>query len=166
MKAVLDLPAAHIRALEDILRRIPAYEVLWVLTGSAGLRLLGVDIPVNDLDLQGDAESVYIIEKRLAEFVHTPVHTWESERTRSLDGKAEMEGVEVELIGDIAKRGADGEWEPATDLSRRIFIEWRGMKVPVLPLEIEAEAYAAMGRLEKAGIIRAAIKPMEVGKRD
>jgi len=158
MKVVLDLPAAHVRALEVILRRIPAGEVLWVLTGSAGLRLQGVDIPVNDLDLQGDAESVYIIEQRLAEFVHTPVHTWESERTRSLDGRAELEGVEVELIGDIAKRGADGEWEPPTDLSRRIFIEWRGMNVPVLPLEIEAEAYAAMGRVGKAGIIRAAIK--------
>ena len=166
MKAVLDLPAAHVRALEVILRRIPAQEVLWVLTGSAGLRLQGVDILVNDLDLQGDAESVYIIEQRLAEFVHTPVHTWESERTHSLDGRAEMEGVEVELIGDIAKRGADGEWESATDLSRRIFIDWRGMNVPVLPLEIEAEAYAAMGRMEKAGIIRAAIKPDEDGQRE
>jgi len=166
MKAVLDLPATHVRVLEVILGRIPAEEVLWVLTGSAGLRLQGVDIPVNDLDLQGDAESVYIIEQRLAEFVHTPVHTWESERTRSLDGRAEMEGVEVELIGDIAKRGADGEWDPPMDLSRRIFIEWHGMNVPVLPLEIEAEAYAAMGRVEKAGIIRAAIKPDEDGQRE
>lgn len=166
MKAVLDLPAGHVQALEVILGRISAEEVLWVLTGSAGLRLQGVDLLVNDLDLQGDAESVYIIEQRLTEFVHTPVHTWESERTRSLDGKAEMEGVEVELIGDIAKRGADGEWEPATDLSRRIFIEWHGMNVPVLPLEIEAEAYAAMGRVEKAGIIRAALKPLEDGQRE
>lgn len=59
---------------------------------------------------------IIVLEKRLAEFIHTPVHLWESERTRSLYGKAEIEGVEVELIGDIVHLGSKGEWNPAIDL--------------------------------------------------
>lgn len=68
---------------------------------------------------------IIVLEKRLAEFIHTPVHLWESERTRSLYGKAEIEGVEVELIGDIVHlgvtpvTGVKGEWNPAIDLGNR-----------------------------------------------
>jgi hypothetical protein len=155
MKAVLDLPEAHTRALKVVLERVPPEEVCWVLTGSAGLRLQGVDLPVHDLDLQSDGESVYLIERRLAEFVKTPIHLWETARMRSLDGKAEIDGIQVELLADIAHLLPDGTWSGFTDFSRLVWLDWSGQRVPVFPLADEAEAYASMGRLEKAARIRA-----------
>jgi hypothetical protein len=55
--ALLDLLKAHLRALEFLLKRVPPLENIWVLTGSAGLRLQGVDVPVHDLDIQADEKT-------------------------------------------------------------------------------------------------------------
>jgi hypothetical protein len=159
MKAILDLPNPHTETLIRVLTLVPPQVHTWVLTGSGGLRLQGVDIPVNDLDLQTDSESVYEIEKKLAEFMQVAVHPWESEHTFSLHGQAEINGVTVELLGGIKHRRPGGEWEPSADiLSTRIWISWREREVPAFPLEFEAQAYAKMGRVEKANLIREAIR--------
>jgi hypothetical protein len=154
MKAVLDLPEAHTRALKVVLERVPPEEVRWALTGSAALRLQGLDLAVHDLDLQSEGEAVYLIERRLAEFIKTPLHLWETAQMRSLDGKAEIEGIQVELLANIAHLLPDGNWSGFTDFSRLVWLDWSGGHVPVFPLADEAEAYASMGRLEKAARIR------------
>jgi hypothetical protein len=137
---------------------IPPDQFTWALTGSAGLRLQGVDLPVHDLDIQTDQATVYEIEKRLAEFMHTPVHLWESPGMRSLDGKATVEGVEIELLANIAHKMPDGSWSTFTDFSRRIWIDLGGPRVATFPLEDELIAYEAMGRTEKAALIRKTIQ--------
>jgi hypothetical protein len=159
MNSVLNLPNPHAEALVYLLALIPPDVHKWVLTGSGSLRFQGVDIPVNDLDLQTDIENVYVIEKKLAEFMQVAVHPWESEHTFSLHGQAEINGVTVELLGDIKHRQPGGVWEPSAEiLSSRIWISWRGHEVPVFPLEFEAQAYAKMGRVEKANLIRESIR--------
>ena len=156
--ALLDLPETHQHALAFLLKRVPPLEFIWVLTGSAGLRLQGVDIPVHDLDIQTGQETVYRIEKRLAEYMKTPVHLWESTGMRSLDGKADFEGVQIELLANIAHRQPDGSWSTYTDFSRLIWVGTHGLSVPVFPLEDELAAYQAMGRTEKAALIRRAVQ--------
>ena len=159
MNAVLDLPEQHVQVLRLLIEKIPPAELPWALTGSAGLRLQGVDIPVNDLDLQTDAQTIYIIEKHLTEFVKTPVHVWESEHTLSHHGQAEIYGLQVEFLGDMRHRSPAGIWEPAIDIaSNRIWVDWHELQVPVLSLEHEALAYEKMGRAQKAELIRSAIK--------
>jgi Aminoglycoside-2''-adenylyltransferase len=158
VKAMLDLPEKHTQVLTLILEMIPPADIFWVLTGSAGLRLQGVDIPVNDLDLQTDAESIYLLEKRMVNYMKVPVHVWETEHTRSYSGQAEIDGLQVELLGDIRHHLFDGSWEPPLDLlSLRRWVSWRGHNVPVLSLEHEASAYEKMGRLQKAEIIRSSM---------
>jgi len=158
MKAVYDLPEQHARVLTLLVARIPPADHLWALTGSAGLRLQGVDIPVHDLDLQTDAKTVYLLEEKLAEFMKTPVHVWESEHTLSYHGQAEIDGLQVELLGDICHRGADGAWQPPLDIpSVLIWVDWHGLQIPVLSLAHEALAYEKMGRSQKAELIRSAI---------
>ncbi len=90
--AMLDLPETHLHALEFLFKRVAMLEFVWALTGSAGLRLQGVDIPVHDLDIQTNQKTIYLIEKELAGFMQTPVHLWESAGMRSLDGKADPRG--------------------------------------------------------------------------
>jgi hypothetical protein len=153
--ACLDLPKTHLDVLELLYKRLPPGEYLWALTGSGGLRLQGVNVPVHDLDIQTDEKTIYLIEKQLAEYMITPV-------MRSLDGRVEISGVEIELLANITHRQADGSWCSYTDFSRLLCIELHGMHIPVFPLEDELEAYLAMGRTEKAALIRKAIR--EVGK--
>ena len=39
-----------------------------------------------------------------------------------------------------------------------VWVEWRGLEVAVLSLAHEAEAYEKMGRIQKAELIRSAIR--------
>jgi hypothetical protein len=159
MKAVLDLPEQHTKVLSFLVERIPPTEYLWVLTGSAGLRLQGVDIPVNDLDLQTDGKTIFRLEKQLAEYMKTPVHFWKTEHTLSYHGQAEIDGLQVEFLGDMRHRRPDGPWEPPLNIeSVLIWIDWHNLRIPALSLDHEALAYEKMGRVAKAELIRSALK--------
>jgi hypothetical protein len=157
LPARLELPKAHARALAALLECIPPTGFLWALTGSAGLRLQGVDVPIHDLDIQIDEQTITIIEQRLAGFIKTPLHSWESPSMRSLDGKAEIENIEIEILANIAHKMPDGTWATFTDFSRLIWVDSHGLQIPTFPLEDELAAYEAMGRVEKAAMIRKTI---------
>jgi len=159
MKAVHDLPEQHAKVLSLLVARIHPTDYLWALTGSAGLRLQGVDISVHDLDLQTDAKTIYLLEKEVAEFMKVPVHVWESEHTLSYHGQAEINGLQVELLGDVRHRGSDDTWEPPLDIeSVLVWVEWHKLKIPALSLLHEALAYEKMGRIQKTELIRSAIR--------
>jgi hypothetical protein len=158
MNATFDLPLEHAHALRILLRRLPPGEILWVLTGSGGLRLQGVDVPVRDLDVQGDEPGVYAIAHRMAECVQAPVYFRESAQMRSHYGALEIDGIKVELMGDVQHRLSDSAWQPAPDLpSLRRWVAWGDHAVPVLDLAYEADAYARMGRAAQAAAIRAVL---------
>jgi hypothetical protein len=127
------------------------------------LRIQGVDVPVHDLDIQTDQETIFILEEKLAGFMKTPVHVWETPGMRSLDGKAEVEGIEIELLANISHKLPDGSWSSFTDFSRLIHVELHGLMFPVFPLENEVEAYEAMGRSQKAALIRETIARLQAG---
>jgi hypothetical protein len=156
--ARLDLPETHLHALEFLLKRLPLPGYIWVLSGSGGLRLQGVDIPVHDLDIQTDEKTIYLIEKKLARFMKTPIHIWNSPGMRSLDGRAVVKGIEIELLANIAHCQPDGSWYSHTDLSRLVWVLTHGLRIPVFPLEDELEAYLAMGRTEKGALICQALQ--------
>ena len=155
--ARLALPESHHRALARLVALIPPTDLPWAVTGSVSLRLQGVDLPVHDIDLQTDQQTVYAIEKRLADYMHTPVHLWESPGMRSLDGKAAIDGVEIELLANIAHKMPNGSWSTFTDFSRLIWIDLGDLRLATFPLEDELVAYEAMGRAEKAALIRKTI---------
>jgi len=66
-----------------------------------------------------------------------------------------IEGIKVEIMGDIQKRNKDGSWENPMDLehNKRV-VEVEGMQVPVLSLEYEYQAYLKLGRIDKAEMLR------------
>ena len=130
--------------------------LLWVLTGSVGLALQGMPLEPRDVDLQTDEAGAYEIQRRLAAYVTRPVTFVTRERTRSHWGGFVIDGIEVEVMGDVQQRALDGEWDPAPDLPRLArWVEVDGLQVRVLPLAYEADAYRRMGRLEKAALIQA-----------
>ncbi|MCW5879733.1 MAG: hypothetical protein KIS91_02190 [Anaerolineae bacterium] len=145
-------------AIMAVLRRLDRDldGVVWVITGSVGLALQGMSLEPRDVDLQTNEAGAYEIQRRLAAYTTRPVAFVARERTRSHWGAFVIDGIEVEVMGDIQQRAPDGEWDPAPDLPRLArWVEVDGLRVRVLPLAYEADAYRRMGRTEKAALIQA-----------
>lgn len=149
------LPREFETALQTILEQLSGLPEAWALTGSVGMVLQGMPLQVHDIDVQTSPLGAIQIQQRLEGWMVEPVRQVESSFMRSLLGRAVVEGVEVEIIGGVQKRLEGGGWEePVNVAEHRRWVEWRGLNVPVLALEYEAEAYRRMGRLEKAEKIR------------
>lgn len=160
----LELPEAHVLALKTLLELVPPEKFGWVLTGSASLRLQGVDVPVHDLDIECPVQDIRKIEKIISEYVTTPVHVWESERVRSLDGIAQIAGIQIELISELEVLKRNGLWTRLIAFGQKIWVDWQGLHIPLFPLQVEADVYKRMGRGEKALLILETLQHMKEGQ--
>jgi hypothetical protein len=141
--------------LREIFSRLKGTSIPWVVTGSLGMALQGMDLDVNDIDLQTTSDGAYEIEKAFSEYIITPVSYKVSDRLRSHLGKLEISGVEVEIMGSIQKRLENDTWEEPVDIRKyRLWVRTQGMRIPVLSLEHEYQAYLIIGRKDKAEQLR------------
>lgn len=154
----MNLPDAHRDALSTICARLPLATVNWALTGSAGHRLQGVDVPVHDIDVQTDVDGAAAVAEALAGYVVEAPRPRTSPLIRSVFGRFAVAGVEVELMGGVCHRaGPDAPWGPPVDpAAHRRIVRYAGLDVPVLDLSHEADAYDLMGRHERAALLRRA----------
>lgn len=144
------IPQKHLKVLRKLYERLKNRDVNWVITGSLGFALQGVPVEPHDIDVQTDREGAYEIERLFSEFVVEPVRFKESERIRSHFGALMIDGIKVEIMGDIQKKVND-EWEEPVDIDKyKRFVRVEGMKIPVLDLEYEYQAYLKLDRVEKA----------------
>ena len=75
-------------------------------------------------------------------------------KIRSHFGKYLIDGMEVEIMGDIQKSAGD-HWEDIVPLESILdYISWHDVSIPVLKLSYEAEAYEKLGRIAKAKMLR------------
>ena len=145
----------YLNVLRQTHARLSNTDVNWVVTGSLGFALQGVPVQPNDIDIQTDKAGAYAIESLFADVVIRKVEFSATERIKSHFGALQIDGIEVEIMGDIQKRGADGVWEEIVDPARyRLMVEIDGMLVPVLSLEYEYQAYLKFGRIERAKMLR------------
>jgi hypothetical protein len=131
----------------------------WAVTGSLGLNLQGIQVDVHDIDLQSTKQGAFAIQEALSEYVVHKVAFLESKKIRSFFGELNINGIKVEIMGELQKRSSENGWESPNDLSE--FIHWvnvEGRSIPVLDLEMEYQAYQRLGREEKAEKIRAALE--------
>lgn len=127
--------------------------VAWAITGNCGFVLQGVPVIPNDIDIQTDRDSAYAIAEQFAPYVVDPVFFRISPIIKSYFGRF-VEGVQVEIMGDVQKL-VNGKWEPPVDiLPIRQFVQIENMAFPVLSLAYEYEAYRQLGRVEKAEMLR------------
>jgi hypothetical protein len=142
-------------ALRKICMRLKDCQSGWVVTGSMGMALQGMDLEVNDIDLQTDGRGAYEIEGLLSEYTLEPVRFLASAKIRSHLGALKIDGVRVEIMGDIQKLLDTEAWEdPVRVEDHREWVKFDEWQVPVLSLEYEYQAYLKMGRVERAGEIR------------
>ncbi|MDI6642249.1 MAG: hypothetical protein QME68_08090 [Elusimicrobiota bacterium] len=149
------LKIAYLKVLRKINSRLNNTSLNWAVTGSLGFALQGVPVEPNDIDIQTDKKGAYEIECYFSEFVTKRVTFSSTEKIRSHFGKLMIDGINVEIMGDIQKRLEDGSWENPMDLEHhKRIVEVEGMKVPVLSLEYEYQAYMKLGRIDKAEMLR------------
>jgi len=126
----------YLDALRKIYARLKDCQANWVITGSLGMALQGMDIEVHDIDIQTDQRGAYEIESRFSEYVVKPVRYSVSERIRSHYGMLELDDIKVEVMGDIQKRIDEQMWEEPVKVEQyRRWVEIEVMKIPVLSLE-------------------------------
>jgi hypothetical protein len=145
----------HLEVLRKIVTRLKGNPVNWVVTGSLGMALQGVPVEIHDIDIQTDKDGAYEIERCFTEYVVKSVHYSESVRIRSHFGALEIDGIKVEIMGDVQKRLDDKGWETSVKVeSYRLWVELGEMRVPVLSLAYEYQAYLRLGRTEKAKMLQ------------
>ncbi|MBN1963246.1 MAG: hypothetical protein JW910_01280 [Anaerolineae bacterium] len=143
-------------ALRQLAEGLAASGVLWAVTGSLGMVLQGVPLKPHDVDVQTDAAGAYEIARRFAPNVVSPVCFSAAERIRSHFGALELDGVPVEIMGDVEKRQPGEEAWEAVDLARHVrHVTVAGVgTIPVLELPYEVEAYRKLGRFERADLVQ------------
>ena len=149
------LDIVYLKVLRKINARLNNTSVNWVVTGSFGFALQDVLVEPNDIDIQTDKRGAYEIERHFSEFVTKRVALSSTERIRSHFGELMIDGIKVEIMGDIQKSLEGGSWENPVDLEHyKRVVEVEGMQVPVLSLGYEYQAYLKLGRVDKAEILR------------
>jgi hypothetical protein len=145
----------HLKVLLAIEERLRGSDIQWAVAASAALALQGVaGVQPRDIDIQTDANGAYEIERQFAESSSRKVRHSAAERVQSHYGSLEIDGVEVEIMGDLQTREPDGDWSAPVDVHAHCtWIEVEGVPIPVMPLEHELEAYRRLGRIEKVALL-------------
>lgn len=144
----------YIDVFRKIYSRLNDSTINWAVTGSFSFALQGIDLVPDDIDIQTDEKGVYSIENLFREYVTRKVKFSSTEKIRSHFGQLVLDEIKVEIMGNIQKRIEDGSWEDPVDLLRyKKFIDSMGMKIPVLSIEYEYQAYLRLGRIDKADIL-------------
>ena len=154
-----------VKALTKIYRKLEKKPVNWVVTGSLAFALQDLPVRPNDIDIQTDEAGAYEIERLFANRVTEPVKIREEKKMRSHFGILDIDGVRVEIMGDICKKTETGDWGEPVELDHfKQFVEFSGMRIPVLSLSYEYKAYLTLGRMEKAMMLKEWLARIDVGK--
>lgn len=113
----------------------------------------GLEISPHDVDLflpSGDA--AHLMAEILGEFVESPPHRRASEPFASYYGHCRIEGVEIDLIGELVIETPQGSLQLGSDSllwQRDSSLPFQGWLVPSIPLEIQLGTYYLMPKREE-----------------
>jgi predicted nucleotidyltransferase len=139
-------------ALRVISRVLKDRDIEWVLVGSTSLALQGVNVDPKDIDILTDKRGAYEIAILLKEYEIQPVTFSRSELFASHFGKFNIQGVPVEIMGDLEIL-TDGSWVNVTAdrLQSKHKCKIGDVEVPVSSLEKQLEFYKKSSRKKDAG---------------
>jgi hypothetical protein len=130
-------------ALKIINEKLKSRKIRWVLAGTTGLALQGVEISPNDIDILTDKEGALKINELLKEYEVKPVKFRRSKIFESYFGKFKISNVEVDVIGNLRVK-LSNRWKSVELLSNTV--EMDGTKIRVYPIREALKAYRIMKR--------------------
>jgi hypothetical protein len=128
----------------------------WCVGASGALALHGFPLTPRDIDLFTTPHGVDQIVEALADYPAEPPRWWDSEHARSRFAALVVDGICVEVIGDLRPRCPDGQLAAHP---RSLDCEWlvlpgTELRVPVSPLPVLVDSYRQAQRLERLRQIR------------
>lgn len=136
--------------LRQVVSRLEAEGIPYRVVGGTSVALHGIPVHVKDLDLETTAAGAYQIAALFEEYLVRPVAFSESPIYRSHFGQFRIDGVLLEIMGDLERREGQG-WVPTTNVTETTVL-FEGMLVRVPWLEEETLAYIRRGRLDRAAL--------------
>ncbi len=122
-----------------------------ILSWSVSLSIQWVDIePNEDIDILTDRIWAEKLDKLLQSFVVKPLQYSWTEKYRSYFGIYKIDGIQVEIMGEMQYRLRDNSWSTPNQSHEVQIFEYENMSLPVLSLQQEFQEYENMGREDKA----------------
>ena len=150
------LRTRHNKLLEVLIRisnDLEKNNIPWVLVGSLSLYLQGVNIEPEDIDILTTREGALKLNALWDKFKIKSVSFSETSSFRSYYGRFEIDGILVEVMGELEQRMND-EWVSLMNrLINPVIITIAGARIPVSPLEDQLASYEKSNR--EKDIIRA-----------
>ena len=131
--------------------------VPWAVMGSLSHALQGLKTQPNDIDITTTRHGAHTIEQLLQPHATHPVTYSQADRVRSHLGELTINGITVQVIGDMETTTDNRTWTPLPDDHPHIIMV-AGAPIPVRTLEQEAQTYTRLGRTERAEKLRALIE--------
>jgi len=125
----------------------------YVLIGSVSLCIQGTDLQPRDIDILTDPDGIDKIIGILKEYQTKEKYFDKSDGRNSYRTFFDIGGVEIEALGNV-----NSTCRPKDSLDKKIFVDYKDMKIPCMSLEEELRAYEKMGRDDKVKLIRERLK--------
>lgn len=145
----------RLKVLRKLYTQLEKSSVSWAVIGSLGLALQRLPVDVHDIDIRSDKTGVYEIETLFSQFSTKKVTFCVSRKVRSYFGTLEIDGITVEIMGNLQFRHKNGTWGELEDFTDHLTtVPIDDMEIPVLSLEYEYTAYLRLGRTARAVMIK------------
>jgi hypothetical protein len=123
--------------------------VLWALYGSLNLRLQGLDVKFNDIDIATTSDYIFDIEKKLSGYLVEKTHKVVKPDRESYVTLYDIEGYEVEVIADILEmRGGRLVESDNWKFNDLVDLSYKGLSFKVFSLSTEYEGYRKLNRMK------------------
>jgi hypothetical protein len=151
----MSVPQPLLAVLRTIAQQLHGTSITWAVTGSCAVALQGVPVAVHDIDLRTTAHDAYALEGLFLSYQKRPVSFASTGSVQSHFGALEINGIQVEIIGDMQHRLPDGTWEQIVDMNRfKLWVAVEGIDLPVMSLRFLYEAYQLLGRADKVAVLK------------
>ena len=128
--------------LQIILDSLQGKEFTWRLEGSTNLKIQGIEVSVQDLDITTNNKGIEIFRSALKKYI---VKDFFSQKINGRSIVCDINNFEIE-INSYSNQKLD-----MFDKTEKIF--WNNLQIPILPLEYAKKFYELINRKEKVDLI-------------
>ena len=148
------IPKYFISALRELYNILSSNGCFWILIGSTSLRIQGVDVKLNDIDILTNKKGSIIIDKLLLQYRIKKTEYSTTDKYRSYYGIYQIGKIKIDVMGEFQYKMKDGSWSQPNQNHKIIYKEFEGMKLPLLTLKQELVECENMGKYDKVEKIR------------
>lgn len=131
----------NIEIFINILEKTKDKDYPIILSGSTSLVLQGVDIEVHDIDIVTDKKGALALDNLLKDFSQIEMKYSSTDKYQSYFGSYNIDNTKVEVMGEFQYKLKNGKWSIPNHLHDIYYIDYNGIKIPVLSLSQELIEY-------------------------